>query len=238
MDREHEVAVAERSRSSWPLLTWGGRGFIGLIFVVITAGGLVVVSGHRHDLRIGEEIQQAGGKVMIGYAGPTSLYSMIAHRTNLLDRVLSVHLSGKVISHETCRDIASLRSLRTLSLNHSTFEVEDLELLVSSSELQVLELVRTNLNDETLACLGKSSALKNLDIRNNAVGDGGVNHLLKLPQLSSLSLGGTAVTDESVRRLKDVRSLRYVNLSSTATTEQARSELRAALPKCKTWPDP
>lgn len=224
--------------TSRSVVTWLVRVTIGTVLLSLSIASIVVVIDYQRDLRIRARLTAAGAKYHARYAGPDSLQTLIAPRTRLFDRVLFVDLHARQISIDVSRDLMALRSLRTLCLNHSTIDGDSLRLLASHPDLQILELVRTNIDDDALATIGSYSQLTTLDIRNNDITDAGAEHLLKLKKLRVLFLGGTSVTDLTIRRLQDVHSLLYVNLSSTDTTPQARAELRSALPKCRTWPDP
>lgn len=226
------------SATSRSVLAWVIRTIFGTAALLLVITSIVVVVGYQRDRRIQARLTQAGGKFHSAYAGPASLSALITPRTHLFDRVLFVDLHAQAITADVCRDLAALRSLRTLRLNHSTIQPDALALLASHPDLQVLELVRTNIDDTALATIGEYRHLTTLDIRNNDITDVGAAHLLKLKNLKVLSLGGTSISDVTVRRLQQCPSLRYVNFSSTETTPQARAELRSALPKCRTWPDP
>lgn len=234
--------MVQRSRqpTSSSISVVGGvvRAGIGAVVLVLVIVSMVIVLDHRRDSQIRARLTHAGGKYHAAYAGPVSLQAMIAPRTTLLDRVRFVDLHGQTISNEICRDLVALRSLNTLRLNHATIDGDSLKFLASHPNLEYLELVRTGLDDAAMALLANYEQLNSLDLRNNDITDAGAEHLLRLKKLCVLSLGGTLVTDVTVRRLKEVPTLRYINLSSTDTTPQARAELRAALPKCRTWPDP
>lgn len=226
------------SVTSRSVLAWVIRVMLGTVMLLLVIAGIAIVADYQRDVRIRARLTLAGGKYQTGYAGPASLSALITPRTHLFDRVLFVDLHAQAITVEVCRDLTALRSLRTLRLNHSTIEADALTLLASQPDLQVLELVRTNLDDQALAAIGECKQLTTLDLRNNDISDAGTEHLLRLKKLRVLSLGGTSITDATVRGLQQVPSLLYVNLSSTQTTPQARAELRSALPKCRTWPDP
>lgn len=220
------------------VLAWLVRVTFGTAVLLMVIASIAILVDYQRDMRIRARLTLAGGKFQAGYAGPPSLYALITPRTQLFDRVLFVDLHAQSISVEVCRDLTALRSLRGLRLNHANIEAGALRLLATLPDLQNLELVRTNLDDDALAAIGECRQLTNLDIRNNDISDAGTEHLLRLKRLRVLSLGGTSITDATVRRLQQVQSLLYVNFSSTQTTPQARTELRSALPKCRTWPDP
>jgi internalin A len=115
----------------------------------------------------------------------------------------------KKVTDGDLKELAGLKSLRSLRLNGTQVTNAGLKELVGLSDLQVLDLGST------------------------PVSDAGLKELAGFKNLRLLLLDGTKVTDDGLKELTALKSLQTVNLNKTGATEEGVRQLKKALPDCR-----
>jgi hypothetical protein len=114
---------------------------------------------------------------------------------------------------------------------HATADV-NVDVLDAFRSLRSLSLNGTHANDDDVRKLTRLNEIEVLRLSDTDVTDDGIQWLVRLPKLRILSLRGTVISDAGLLKLCRHNSLQYVDVSDTYVTEVGRHQLQTALPGC------
>jgi len=150
------------------------------------------------------------------------------------------------ITDACCQDLAKMKSLRRLSMEHMLqkgFTGKDLGLLKDLPNLEAFTLAGSATGPEAMAAIGQLTQLKELANWHTRHSDPLNPYLLKLTNLKSLTLGRSngahdhknwpALTDATMGTLAQMKSLEKIELFDCRPSLAALEKLKA-LPKLKT----
>lgn len=165
------------------------------------------------------------------FLSATVLACGVPHR---LERWRLAELSADLIRRNVEFTSAEDGTIEQLQYDGSESIEDDLCRRIASIEtMRELSLVGSAINDRQLALLGPLSHLESLDLLGTAVTDAGLIHLRQFPRLVNLSLSKTSVTDVGLRHLSELRELRSLQLSDTGVTGEGLHYLQR-LPRLET----
>lgn len=158
-------------------------------------------------------------------------------------------LDGSALTDDGCRYLGEMKSLRWLSVGHTTlgkngFSGSGLAQLKSLPNLERLGFGGTTAGDEAMDAIGELSQLKEFSTGHTHFTLASNSAFLKLTHLTKLSLGNSmpawdgkprrlSLTDATVEVLSQVTSLEDLTLMQANLTLAALEKLKA-LPKLKT----
>ena len=103
--------------------------------------------------------------------------------------------------------------------------------VASLRTLRALTLSRTKVTDAGLRHVSRLRQLQALSLNDTRVTDAGLVHLTRLTRLKHLGLSGTAVSDAGIVDLKSLAHVEALNVTDTAVTQEGAARLRASLPR-------
>lgn len=138
----------------------------------------------------------------------------LRHQTELHDLAIKgSHLAG-------LRELARLRSLRSLSLTYMRLGDTDFAPIAALRDIEKVSLVGTSVGDSCLAPLCQLRKLKHLSLHGTRITDAGVRQLAALP-LRVLDLSKTSVTSRGIKHLVNCTTLKDLDLSETLVDDSA-----------------
>ncbi|MFN7627759.1 MAG: hypothetical protein ACK5PZ_13085, partial [Pirellula sp.] len=162
----------------------------------------------------------------------TRFTSEMAEAVSRLDSVFLLDLNTTLISDESVRPLAKMKSLRDLCLTNNAISDRGVEYL-QGLDLYILRLSETDVTDKCLDSLFgmKSLYALNLDVCN--ITDEGVEKLLKLRSLQALGLESTQVTFGALCKLANLHFLESLHVSFCGLSDEEAAKLKKTLPFCK-----
>lgn len=158
-------------------------------------------------------------------------------------------LDGSSLTDDGCRYLAEMKSLRWLSVGHTTFGKNGFtgagfSQLKNLPKLERLSFGGTSAGDTAMEAIGELSQLKELSTGHTHFTSASNHCLLKLNHLTSLSLGNSlpawngkprqlSLTDETLGVIAQIPSLENLSFSQARFTLAALERLKA-LPALKT----
>ena len=166
------------------------------------------------------------------FLGGTRFTSEMAEAVSRLDSVFLLDLNTTLISDESVRPLAKMKSLRDLCLTNNAISDRGVEYL-QGLDLYILRLSETDVTDKCLDSLFgmKSLYALNLDVCN--ITDEGVEKLLKLRSLQALGLESTQVTFGALCKLANLHFLESLHVSFCGLSDEEAAKLKKTLPFCK-----
>ena len=171
---------------------------------------------------------------------------------------IAVDLSDVSLTEEQLSQIATLSTLRRLTLPKTKLTDEGLQKLTPITNLTGLGMWQTRITSDGLRHVGRFTNLSYLSVEGNrritddglkhlsklrklswiglsytGVTDGGMQHLAKLPSLSRLELANTKLTDRGLNELMRIKSLKILNVTGTMVSQAGVAKLKRAIPNCK-----
>jgi Leucine-rich repeat (LRR) protein len=131
-----------------------------------------------------------------------------------LRRLKTLDLDTTGIDDEDLVALAPLAALEDLDLSWNQIRGPGLVHLAGLSRLRTLALVDNRLEDEGLRHLAGLAALRDLDLEANPIGGKGLVHFASLRALEELDLSFTQLDDEGLARLPALPKLRSVTFTS------------------------
>ncbi|MEJ7593953.1 MAG: hypothetical protein WKF77_20635 [Planctomycetaceae bacterium] len=131
----------------------------------------------------------------------------------LLDKLITLWISGTSITDEGLVHIAKIKGLYWLGLDDCPITDAGLAHLAGMQNLGQLQLAKSRITDE------------------------GLVHLATLPNLRALSINENAITDAGLLHLYSIQTLRYLELSHTQVSSAGIEELQRHLPKVQIHAD-
>jgi tetratricopeptide (TPR) repeat protein len=166
------------------------------------------------------------------FLGGTRFTSEMAEAVSRLDSVFLLDLNTTLISDESVKPLAKMKSLKDLCLTNNAISDKGVEYL-QGLDLYILRLSETDVTDKCLDSLVgmKSLFALNLDVCN--ITDAGVRKLLKLRSLQAIGLESTHVSYESLCELANLNFLESLHVSFCGLSDEEAAKLRKTLPFCK-----
>jgi hypothetical protein len=124
-----------------------------------------------------------------------------------LDSIKVLSLSGSDVTDERLAHLRDLTDLRELSLARTQVTDAGLKHLESLGSLSVLVLNSTGVTDQGLEQISRLNNLEVLELWGTDVTDQGLVHLAKMPKLRGVSLGDTRVTTAGLDRLHELKRI-------------------------------
>jgi hypothetical protein len=171
---------------------------------------------------------------------------------------IAVDLSDVSLTEEQLSQVATLSTLRRLTLPKTKLTDEGLQKLTPLTNLTGLGMWQTRITSDGLRHVGRFTNLSYLSVEGNrritddglkhlsklrklswiglsytGVTDGGMQHLAKLPSLSRLELANTKLTDRGLNELMRIKSLKILNVTGTKVSPAGVAKFKRAMPNCK-----
>lgn len=168
-------------------------------------------------------------------AGPEWLWSIVD--PNLVYDVVEVRVYGNPasaddIGRELFPHLASLRSVRTISISDANVSNEDLRWVSDLPELRAMYLEQTEISEEQLDHL-QGLKLDWLCLARTWAGDDSLSSLSEMTTLEYLDLTRTRVTDAGLVHLEQLPNLKRLILLRSRVTEEGAAAIQAKLPGCE-----
>jgi Leucine-rich repeat (LRR) protein len=150
-------------------------------------------------------------------------------------RLEMLELSSMKLTSRGIEDIASVKSLRCLSLYSGKFRTMDLAPLARLAALDELRLMWAHFfAPSATEPLGQLKKVKVLNLSHSNLDDAGLLPLLDLSELEFLDVGDTQITDEGLMRLAMIKSLKDLRLSYFGNvTKEGRERFSKLRPDVK-----
>lgn len=151
-----------------------------------------------------------------------------------------LHFSGQhsEITDEALRDVAQLRSLRSLSCSTTSVGDKACEYLAKCSELRNLSIGDTCITDRGVERLAKLENLEELLIGGTSITSRSLEHLSRLPNLRELMIRENRLGDEIVPILLKFKKLDFLDAAKCDLSPKAARELKASRDWKYFGPDP
>ena len=146
--------------------------------------------------------------------------------------LLDADLPGvRGLDSQRIKQLAGLRSLRTLNLSGAELNDQQFELIAKQPQLQSLNLSGTAIGRSSFKLLGRMPKLRSLSLRYLAVDDSDLSILADLEQLSTLDLTGTGLSDKGLQTLAELPSLKTLSLQHSPVTDKGLRQLKRRRPE-------
>ena len=147
-------------------------------------------------------VAENGSAISIAANGPISAEDLEFLRF-FADRITEIQISGRDLANYNFSFLASSRSLKRLTLNHSKIGLDAIEHLAHLDELKTLEIRNIGVTDNELKCtISNIDSLEDLSIGYNPVSFDGVVSLKHLTNLRHLELSGGMLTGSQIEEVK------------------------------------
>lgn len=172
---------------------------------------------------------------------------------------VALDLTGVQLTESQLAQIATLSSLRRLTVPNTKLTDVGLQKLGTLTNLTSLGMWQTRITDEGLQHVNKLTNLTYLSVDGNGrritneglahlsdlrklswlclsytgVTDNGMHHLTKLPSLQRLDIHHTEISDQGLKDIMQIKTLKTLDVRGTAITKSGIQKLKRALPKCK-----
>lgn len=140
---------------------------------------------------------------------------VVALLGTLADRIVTLDVSGCVISDQAMTDIAKLARLRQLRMKRVTLDWSVLSKLANLPELRVLDLEWNRIGDNEVALLRDCSSLAYLNLFSTDTTDRSLLQFEQMPKLRSVDCGFTWVTADAAEEVR--RRGSHFHISSAGT---------------------
>ncbi len=186
-----------------------------LIGMFILCAALAVVMGRlgSHAKKI-KTIETNGG--VIGYKNDSSMAARLSIALFADKRLLdvdSVAFNGSPLNDESCRVLAQLRGVTTVSLTNAALSRQDLDALSEGTDIRELNIHGCRFADATLESLARFPALESLDLGMSDASDDAVPAVMGKTSLRKLYIHGTQITDGGLARLQALPNLQRMTVS-------------------------
>lgn len=177
----------------------------------------------------------------------TGLKRLILEGTDAGDREVEIvalkmpmlqelNLGYSRVSDRSLRSIATMSSLKSLSLQKDGVTAAGISRLAEMPSITDLNLKETKIGNEALAAFSKSKTLSAINLAKTKVTDAGLTSLLSMRNLRKLDLSETAITDVGViNALAKLENLEELNLSGTKVTDRGVMALNKLSHLRKLW---
>ena len=163
-----------------------------------------------------------------------------------LVKVTSLNLANDNITDEGLKQVATLKNLTRLSLEHcKQYTDVSLKEVAKLKNLTYLQLDYAKITDVGLKEVAKLNNLTELWVSYIDITDEGLKEIAKLKKLTKLKnltrldLGYHKITDDGLKELAKLENLTSLNLNyCRQTTKAGVAELQKALPKCSIASNP
>jgi hypothetical protein len=139
-----------------------------------------------------------------------------------LDELGGLHVGGPGITDTGIGHILQIRSLKYLTLSHTSITDAGLARLAAHAGLRMVRITHAEgITDDGVAHLARLPELLEVAVSNCPVTDASLGHLARAPQLTSLTVEHAPITDAALAHLSRARALVYLNLCGTRITDAA-----------------
>ncbi|MHC4753804.1 MAG: M56 family metallopeptidase [Planctomycetota bacterium] len=122
--------------------------------------------------------------------------------------------------------IGSLKKLKALNLQSTSFNSEDLSYIAGLEELEVLRLGDHKLRDESMQYVGELPKLQWLSLWGTGISDEGLKHLQNSRNLTFLALNNCDITNEGLSYLNNMTKLEGLQLTQTKISDRGLAKLK------------
>ena len=143
--------------------------------------------------------------------------SALAHVASLRS-LKNLTLSQNRFSDDGLRHISNLTRLETLSLEGTKITASGIDEIATLGRLKSLIFPDIPIDDGVLKSISNLRSLEHLGPLDETVTDEGLTCLQGFSKLRSLDLSGTQITDKGLEALDSMSSLRHLSLTGTAIT--------------------
>lgn len=151
-----------------------------------------------------------------------------ARTTLRVDRSIQRLEMTRVPANEIRIDqILVLTELRSLNVDHSEIQDDDLKPIADQLDLRELHVVATEITDGSVQHIARLKNLRLLDARATFLSDKGIAGLIGLQKLRIIRLGQTWITDAALDSLAKIPQLRILDIRHGAITDASLPKIAA-----------
>jgi len=146
------------------------------------------------------------------------------------DRIVKLQIPGLDLNHDDFRGLGGLPFLHTILIGDTTFDDQDMSVLLNLPNLRQLGLKSTRITDEALRIVAQLPAIREVYLADTEIGNSGIAALKGKVGLELLGLRGTHVDTGAVESLSRIPDLITLVVDQGQISIDGLDRLERALP--------